>query len=77
MCFRVLKISFCEQLTDVTLSVIAEMPSLTSLALRKGKNFSGNGIIFLFKNLKKGLYHLDFYDCQALNDEVVLWITQS
>ena len=69
---NVLKISYCEELTDVTLANVCEMQSLTSLSLRKGRNFSTEGLIFMFQNLKRGLYYLDFYDCQALNDEVTL-----
>ena len=75
--FSVLKISFCEELTDVTLANVCEMKSLTSLQLRKGKNFSKEGLIFMFQNLKKGLYYLDFYECHALDNEVVHWIVQS
>ena len=61
----------------MTLTNVSEMRSLTSLSLRKGKNFSTEGLILMFKNLKKGLYNLDVYDCQALNDKVVHWLTQS
>ena len=75
--FSVLKITYCEELTDVTLANVSEMRNLTSLSLRKGKNFSKEGLIFMFQNLKNELYYLDFYDCQALNNEVIHWLTQS
>ena len=59
----------------MTLANVSEMSSLTSLSLRKGKNFTKEGLISMFQSLKNELYYLDFYDCQALNDEVVRWMT--
>ena len=52
------------------------MEKLRSLSLKKGKNFSRDEIVQMFKNLKTGLLYLEFTDCWAFNDQAVLCLTQ-
>ena len=59
----------------MTLANVSEMSSLKSLSLRKGKKFTKEGLVSMFRNLTNELYYLDFCDCQTLDDEVVYWLT--
>ncbi|KAK7503819.1 hypothetical protein BaRGS_00004942 [Batillaria attramentaria] len=64
-----LSISFCELLSDNSLSYIQTLPSLRRLCLRKGVMFSSEGLTkFLSSPSLSSLSHLDLSECASLRD---------
>ncbi|XP_045205172.2 F-box/LRR-repeat protein fbxl-1-like [Mercenaria mercenaria] len=73
-----LGISFCECLTDQSLEYLKELKNLVYLRLRKGSDFSSDGLSSFFKeaSLSK-LQVLNLSECSAVNDQVVLDMSQA
>ncbi|WAR09666.1 FXL17-like protein, partial [Mya arenaria] len=76
-CLKHLAMSFCESLTDRSLEYIRKCVNLEYLRLRKGSDFTTEGLTRFFTTVK--LVHLqvlNLSECTAINDAVVLNIVQ-
>ncbi|XP_060573018.1 F-box/LRR-repeat protein 7-like [Ruditapes philippinarum] len=73
-----LGISFCECLTDQSLQYLKELKNLVNLRLRKGSDFSPQGLSNFFKeaSLSK-LQVLNLSECSLITDEVILDLAQA
>ncbi|VDK66345.1 unnamed protein product [Onchocerca ochengi] len=80
---NLLSISFCEDLTDISLSYMKMLTNLQHLHLRKGKEFTSEGLLELFElsNEDMGFFEklrfLNLSECPSVNDNVVNRITKS
>ncbi|VDO41121.1 unnamed protein product [Onchocerca flexuosa] len=80
---NLLSISFCEDLTDISLSYVKMLTNLEHLHLRKGKEFTSEGLLELFElsNEDMGFFgklrFLNLSECPSVNDNVVNRITKS
>lgn len=70
-----LNISFCDNLTDITLFEIKDLRYLKNLKLRKGSNFTARGLTAIFKdgNLSS-ITHLNLSECSLLDDSTLIAI---
>lgn len=67
-----LHISFCENVSDNLLSIISNIPSISHLSLRKGRNFTEDGLNNFFRyNLSRQIIELDLSECVCVTDKVV------
>nr|CAD7448637.1 unnamed protein product [Timema bartmani] len=75
---RVLKISFCDQMTDVgLLEGVGQLQYLQNLQLRRGNLLSARGLFTFLNHCNvSNLTHLDLSECSALNDEGLLGIAK-
>ena len=71
-------LSFCDSLTDQSLIYMQSMVNLVSLTLKKGTEFSAEGLKELFEHLHPqrtgsatGLLHVNVAECTNLNDMAV------
>ena len=71
-------LSFCDSLTDQSLSCMQSLVNLVSLTLKKGTEFSAEGLKELFEHLNPqrtgsatGLLHINVAECTNLNDMAV------
>lgn len=73
-----LGISFCECLTDMSLEYLKDLKNLVSLRLRKGSDFTADGLSSFFKSASLSKLHfLNLSECSAVNDLVVLDMAQA
>ncbi|VDN06404.1 unnamed protein product [Thelazia callipaeda] len=79
---NLLSISFCENLTDASLDFVKTFPNLGHLHLRKGRKFTFDGLMKLFKLCNNEtvmfpvmLRFLDLSECPAVDDRVVDQLT--
>ncbi|KAL5012058.1 hypothetical protein ScPMuIL_010609 [Solemya velum] len=74
---RKLSLSFCELLSDVALQCIKKLPSLRNLKLRKGENFTSDGLRDLFLSPHFSiLTELDLSECVCITNDTVLQISK-
>ncbi|MCP9259271.1 hypothetical protein DINM_002229 [Dirofilaria immitis] len=79
---NLLSISFCEDLTDISLSYVKTLTKLEHLHLRKGKEFTSEGLLELFELSSDDteffgrLRFLNLSECPSINDSVVNRITK-
>lgn len=80
---RVFSLSFCDNLTDVSLTGIQHLKNLYSLRLKKGVGFSSSALAELFEHLNaelmdniSGILFLSMPECTSLDDGVIQVIAQ-
>lgn len=74
---RHLGLSFCECLTDTSLNHLKELKNLESLRLRKGSDFTTDGLSRYFREASLSrLQYLNLSECTNIRDDVVLDMVQ-
>ncbi|XP_031562133.1 F-box/LRR-repeat protein 20-like isoform X2 [Actinia tenebrosa] len=81
---KVFSLSFCDNLSDVTLTWIKQMKKLQTLRLKKGINFTAKVLQELFIGLHvdlmdnaTGILYLYLPECSNMNDEAVKSLAES
>lgn len=63
-----LLISFCNKLTDQSLHYVSKLTSLKQLHFKKGEQFTGEGLQYLFSSLVN-LMHISLLECWEIDDK--------